>query len=224
MATTHNPEFIYKQIERHGWTNFRVKGADQRQIAMHDTTDGETQQTINLLKEVIENNAGTLNIKIYQKPTSVPNAKGSPKNYLEYTLNNSPGDITPVNGAQTQSHDADVYAEREARLRMEFDHKLERLEWERKLKEAEEKSPYDQYLGQLITGILPLFSKQAPAVAGINEPAPENLPDERGRIEAAITKLMNLDPDFCQNIEKLAEIATKSPDVYKMAINSLNNF
>jgi len=52
---------------------------------------------------------------------------------------------------------------------------------------------------------------------------PTNTQDKQALMVQAVNKLINLDPNFSQNICKLAELAERNPTVYKMAVNQLNS-
>jgi hypothetical protein len=41
------------------------------------------------------------------------------------------------------------------------------------------------------------------------------------RLNKAITRLLKADPNFVNNVEKLANLAEKNPSMYKMAVQQL---
>jgi hypothetical protein len=52
---------------------------------------------------------------------------------------------------------------------------------------------------------------------------PTNTQNKQALMVQAVNKLINLDPNFSDNICKLAELAERNPTVYKMAVNQLNS-
>jgi len=46
---------------------------------------------------------------------------------------------------------------------------------------------------------------------------------QKQRILNAVNTLIKCDPNFAQNIEKLAALAQKNPFIYKQAVNKLNS-
>jgi hypothetical protein len=86
----------------------------------------------------------------------------------------------------------------------------------------------------LISGIKQLFNKQPeyaqqPQRVPINGVKPidaqvkKNVNDRSETLARAINSLVESDPDFAENMQKLAILAKAKPDVYKMAIGYLNN-
>jgi hypothetical protein len=47
--------------------------------------------------------------------------------------------------------------------------------------------------------------------------------DTKERLTKAINRLIKADPEFIANIEKLADLAEKSPFIYKQAVNKLKS-
>ena len=99
-----------------------------------------------------------------------------------------------------------------------------RKEYEDKIRELEKKDG--------ITGILQsLIPEFAPHIMGMASKAFTKTPiaglgdddaDKKKMIISAINILTSLDPDFAENITKLAELAQKNPAMYTMGINAIN--
>ncbi len=79
----------------------------------------------------------------------------------------------------------------------------------------------------LISGVSKLFNKQQPPamvpIHGIDSEVEGNIDNRKKTLVDAINKLMNLDPDFSENMVKLARVAETNPRMYKLAINQLNS-
>ena len=89
----------------------------------------------------------------------------------------------------------------------------------------------------LISGIKQLFNKQPESsqpqrvpINGIGEglnvvdaQVKQNVNARSETLARAINSLVATDPDFAENMQKLAALAKAKPDVYKMAIGYLNN-
>jgi hypothetical protein len=50
-----------------------------------------------------------------------------------------------------------------------------------------------------------------------------NNESDKQAILQAINTLVKCDPDFARNIQKLAQLAQRSPFIYKQAVNKLNS-
>ena len=48
--------------------------------------------------------------------------------------------------------------------------------------------------------------------------------DAKNRILTAVNKLIEKDPNFTENIEKLAKLVEKNPATYQQAVKMLNSF
>lgn len=110
-----------------------------------------------------------------------------------------------------------------------LEEKLERRESELR-REMEQQNSAETRIQGIINNVLPTmmagFSGQAP-MNGIAKSSTENMQnpqqnDDKATIIAAINKLAKMDPNFAKNISALADLAEKKPDVYKMAVQYLN--
>ena len=79
----------------------------------------------------------------------------------------------------------------------------------------------------LISGVSKLFNKQQPPamvpINGIDSEVEGNIDNRKKTLVDAINKLMNLDPDFSENMAKLARLAETNPTMYRLAITQLNS-
>jgi hypothetical protein len=86
---------------------------------------------------------------------------------------------------------------------------------------------------QRIAGLLGQFSNVlnpqslVNKVNGLNGTETESKPtsnDKKARLVKAMNRMIEIDPDFADNLDKLVELAEEKPDMYQMAIQTLKNF
>lgn len=79
----------------------------------------------------------------------------------------------------------------------------------------------------LISGVSQMFQKtqQQPqqSINGIDMQVKNEVENASKSINQSITTLMRIDPQFVENLEKLATLATKNPQLYQLAINQLKS-
>lgn len=99
-----------------------------------------------------------------------------------------------------------------------------RREYEDKIRELEKKDGISGILQSLIPEFAPHImgmatkALQRTPIAGVGE---DDSNDKKTMILSAIKILTGLDPDFAENITKLAELAQKNPAMYQMGINAI---
>ena len=88
---------------------------------------------------------------------------------------------------------------------------------------AESKDKTGEMLMQIIPALNGMFGSTNIGVTGLDEVEAPPQTGEKEQINKAVVKLMRLDSNFANNISKLAELADKKPDLYKMAVTQLSN-
>jgi hypothetical protein len=58
---------------------------------------------------------------------------------------------------------------------------------------------------------------------GINDEVADNIDARKQKMVKAVNTLMRLDPSFPENISALAVLCENKPEMYKLAVNYLNN-
>lgn len=119
-----------------------------------------------------------------------------------------------------------------AKMQMEIEKNREidkiKQEYDKKMSEADKNSGINGIINSLLPELAPHLMGMVNNVItktpinGIND-APA-VDDKKSKVISAVNILMKLDPDFADNISDLAELATRKPEMYKMAIGALKKF
>lgn len=239
-----NIQFIYHVIEKDGlqfFTIYNVNGAVVYDLRDEDSTPEKCKSAI---ETFLSMNTGVF--KIVFRKTRLP-AKGRPSNTWQYTINNMTDSSSKetignnVNGNDLPPSDDRFYTifrelqEENRRLQQDsiastLNHMQEanRLQMELMQKNFELTSASkDDGMNQMaMTALAGLFGGGGQTglagVSGMND-APVN-DVELNKIEIAVKGLMEIDPNFEQNITLLHELAKKNKAIYDMAITQLKNF
>lgn len=171
---------------------------------------------------------------IYIKAKTAPSNKGGDnRKVFEYTLNlNGAQQPTaqPISGIASHPQDtASIEASIRANMQREFDDKQKIYDLQRQIDGLKEAGPLDKYMGPLMQVLAMKLAPQTPAQPPINghpedetsQEVHENPMEQTERINQALSRLMEVDPDFIDHLEILAEIAQTNQAVYNMAIDSL---
>jgi hypothetical protein len=77
----------------------------------------------------------------------------------------------------------------------------------------------------ILSSVGGLFKPKADVMAmnGINDEVAENIDLRKQKMVKAVNTLMRLDPSFPENISSLAVLCETKPEMYKLAVNYLNN-
>jgi len=120
---------------------------------------------------------------------------------------------------------------------MEYERRLRDLrdDYEKKMRDLEANSGMSGIMGELVKELGPQAMKafssklnQQP-INGIDvdeqmeQKVINNMSTQKQQILEAVNTLIKLDPNFAENIAKLAQMAEKKPSVYKMAVEYLKS-
>lgn len=228
MAIARNLETIFDQARLNKYSNFIVKDHNSRLLLL-DSAEDRLDTHIEHLKKFLENISGRVTIKVYQLSVTKKGG-GSPKNYFEYEYDCNPGSLavgSPINQQPIQTASGPSEEDIKKRLQAEFELKQEILDLKRDIADKDRVNPYLEKAIGYIPQFLALLSGQTQPVQTVGVAGSENdstdLDNDKLRINQAVIKLIKLDPNFADNIERLAELAQNNPQVYQMAIQQLNN-
>lgn len=100
--------------------------------------------------------------------------------------------------------------------------KMFQLQMEAAKKEnANPNAAFDSAALQAITGLF--GGGGMTTINGLGDAPVNTMELDRDKLNRSIQKLLKVDPNFVANIEKLANLATSKPGIYKMAIDQLNS-
>ncbi len=135
-----------------------------------------------------------------------------------------------IAGMQTEMVKSATERDYENRLRDQ------REMYEKKLAEAESTKGIQGIIKNILPELAPgllgqlngfLQPKQQAPINGVESPAaetPASEKQEKEKIVSAIKRLAAIDPDFAENISRLADLAEKDASMYQSAITMLNKF
>lgn len=118
------------------------------------------------------------------------------------------------------------------RLKEEYERQIRELR-EAHAKELESKSnAWEERIMAIASTVAPDLLKgfMAKPINGLGETETETntqndmAQDAKARILSAVNKLIEKDPNFTENIEKLAKLVDKNPAMYQQAVKMLNSF
>jgi len=91
-------------------------------------------------------------------------------------------------------------------------------------KDYEDKLSSDKKIEGIIGNVLPAMGLGGNGMAGLTQEATmEKQETSKDKIISAINVLVQNDPNFVENISKLAELSKKNKAIYEMAVKQLNN-
>ena len=91
-------------------------------------------------------------------------------------------------------------------------------------KDYEDKLSSDKKIEGIIGSVLPAMGLNGNGMAGLTQEATmEKQETSKDKIISAINVLVQNDPNFVENISKLAELSKKNKAIYEMAVKQLNN-
>lgn len=134
-----------------------------------------------------------------------------------------------IAGFQTQLMDMNVRAEKDKEIR-----DLKEM-YEKKIAELESTKGLQGIVKNILPELAPgllgqlngFLQPKQPPINGVADPIEQpaaSEKEEKEKIVAAIKKLASIDPDFSENISRLAALAEKDPSMYQSAITMLNKF
>lgn len=108
---------------------------------------------------------------------------------------------------------------------LEFEQRIKGIEDQHASKMAEKEGAWEERImgiaGTLAPDLLKSFTQKP--INGISDDMAQPT-DAKARILAAVNKLIEKDPNFTDNIEKLAKLADKNPAMYQQAAKLINSF
>lgn len=242
-------EQIHKKI-KDGYKYWAIVNADNErmEIQARDITPDESCNNFNEFCKTVESGtfsvvmwnkspyttAGTLrrdlpSLKLPFRITAQPEPKEHPMNNQIQSMSGFENVGGPLSAAA-------MYAkiERLEEIIKERDKEIQKLERKLEIKEildnhAEELRKKEGSIEQQIMGIagtlapdlLKSFTQKP--INGISDDMAQPT-DAKARILAAVNKLIEKDPNFTDNIEKLAKLADKNPAMYAQAAKLINSF
>jgi hypothetical protein len=234
------PDYIYKLMRDENRPYFIITDQKDNQLRTH-LDNPNVENAIEQIQEFLKYNEGVFTICMRTTPKPV---NGRDKG-LVYTFSNSllSNELkenpvkNPVTGIGSPfPSPAAMYGFDPLQKVMELMQENNRLQQENiaekfrnDLKAMEERlsskdgdSAFQQTAINTLAGLFAPGMGAKVGLAGFgDQPLPAD--DAKAKINSAVVRLIKLDPNFAQNISKLADLAEKSPTIYKMAISHLNS-
>lgn len=241
MAYIKDKEFIFNKMHSNKLAYYKVLDSDGKTILdQQDDDEVSVDEAANLLRDTLENISGLITVVLSEKSQRAK-AAGGKIGDIRYTIKITDTDAKGLSGHEEVRNDtlrAAIAAQYEAKMetliekhkneialmKIQAEHDRKFNELNEKLKELKEGDMTEKVLPYL-AGIFGNVVPGAPAINGIpqephlNGPADEN----KVRLMNAINRLIKLDRNFIDNLEKLADLAEKSPMTYSLAISKLNS-
>ena len=111
---------------------------------------------------------------------------------------------------------------------LKTDQRIKGIEEQHSAKIAEKENAWEERIMAIASTVAPdlLKSFNPKPINGINEEQTmtQQPSDAKTRILTAVNKLIEKDPNFTDNIEKLAKLAEKNPAMYQQAAKLINSF
>ncbi len=237
------PEYIYQLMRDENRPYFTI--TDQKDNCLRTHLDNpDVEHAILQLQDFLKWNDGVFTICMRQTPKAI---NGRDKG-LVYTFSNSlmaneardnAQNKVPVTGiGSVFTNPSQIYGFDPMQKVMELMSENNRLSQEivrsslkndmaaleERLKSKDDGGAFQEVAVKAIAG---LFGAGMPGakvgLAGLgDDPIDPN--DKKSKINNAVVRLIKVDPNFADNIAKLADLAENKPAIYNMAIGQLNNF
>lgn len=238
MAYSKSTDWIKEQILARNIVAYKITDERKNTIAENDQLTPDL--VVSELDGILPNLTGLIHLQLSPKNKAEKAAGGTNTKQditipIQLSADSKP--IGAIHQPQQPTVDhAKIYEEMENRfnarlqiMEMQNKHALEIADLKRQLAEAQETNPVikmlEPQLPQIISGLL--GNAQPRPMAGINEHANEVQPvevqqvevseDEHGAAENAISRLLTIDPDFINVLQRLAKLAEQNIDMYNMA-------
>lgn len=233
MAQATNTEFILRKVQTEGLKYWKVLDSDgKNELDIQDDTDMTPDESAAKLRVTLENLTGLVLVKLSAKSKSEKGA-GAPQRDAAFWLKLGEPGINGISGHGAINNNSvgairesmqREFDEKLARIREQYEHKKEIEEMKRQIAEIRSSDPLEKYAPHLLglMGMTPPVMPAAPpapvALAGTDQS-----PEEGGkaRLVAALNRIMAKDPNFIRNLEKVADLAEKKPEVYEIVITNL---
>jgi len=231
MVTT-NIKYVLDLIERDKIQFFKITGADNKSVVLkQDNPDVSVTEAYNMLEDFLSAcEPGIINIKLSEISDKEKGNGGGIKGKT-YDFRVRVGAAVSRNAgtdANFMSGEVKALMQENYNLRTQMQlmelqakHKEELKKLDEKIEGLKDNDPLEKYApmiqalaGRFLTGGAP-----AAGIAGHDEETQPS--DKKTRLTKAVNRLLKVDPDFCTNIELLADFAEKSPEKYKSFVPML---
>jgi hypothetical protein len=241
MAYIKDKDFIFTKMHSNRLSYYKVLDSDGKTILdQQDDDEVSVDEAVNLLRDTLENISGLITIVLSEKSTRAK-AAGGKIGDIRYTIKIT-DDTKGINGHEEVRNDTlrhAIAAQYEAKMetlvekhkneialmKIQADHDRKFNELNEKIKELKE--------GDMTEKVMPylagIFGNMVPgagaAINGIPQEPHLNGPgdDFKLRLTSAINRIIKVDSNFVDNLEKLADLAESKPFIYKVAIEKLNS-
>lgn len=240
MAYIKDKEFIFTKMHSNRLSYYKVLDSDGKTILdQQDDDEVSVDEAVNLLRDTLENISGLITVVLSEKSTRAK-AAGGKIGDIRYTIKITDSDIKGIAGHEEVRNDtlrSAIAAQYEAQMetlrekhkneialmKLQADHDRKFSELNEKIKELKEGDMTEKVLPYL-AGIFGNVVPGAP-INGIPQEPHLNGPgdDFKMRLTSAINRIIKVDSNFVDNLEKLADLAESKPFVYKIAIEKLNS-
>tara|TARA_R110000824_G_scaffold200622_2_gene384626 strand:+ start:2310 stop:3050 length:741 start_codon:yes stop_codon:yes gene_type:complete len=241
-----NIKYLYDLMDKEGFTYFTIY--DSKGSPMRDQTNESysVEDSKADLTQFLEYNSGVFRVEFRRKKVNTPNTrnfsftidnlKSDPEPTMQGIGNTGMGmDYMSVIRAKDEKIDklqSEMFANMMAAMNRQHELQLEAL-----TKEMEKADGGNDAMMQTAMSALGgMFGGGANiGVSGFDTAIPEikenthkktenNMVDDTKRkINSAVVRLIQSDPEFANNISKLADLCEDNPMIYKMAISKLEN-
>jgi len=245
-------DYIHKKIKTDGWKFWKVLNSndDVIEVQYRDITPEESLALFNEWYANME--AGTFSVVMWQKnprkTTGVvnPNIPSCRCEFrilpqAEKTENPMTNPLQTITGfenlggpfsasalyLENKELKKEIERLKEIIYDLKTDQRIKGLEDQHASKIAEKENAWEERIMAIASTVAPdlLKSFHSKPINGINEEQPMAQPnDAKSRILTAVNKLIEKDPNFTDNIEKLAKLAEKNPAMYQQAAKLINSF
>ena len=207
---------------------YKVLDSDGKTILdQNDDEDTTVDEAANRLRDTLENLTGLITVVLSDYSGKQKGAGGNKATNIRFSIKLTDGDIRGINGNSELREDTlrnAISREYEAKfeaLKEKFEHEKAMAKMQAQIDEMKNGNDLDKYL-PVITGLL---SQQSGALAGMPEqPHITGTGDSpKERLLSAINRIIKVDSNFVENIERLADLAENNPMIYKIAIDKLKS-
>lgn len=244
-------EYIHKKIKQDGWKFWKVVNSEDQgiEVQYRDITPDESLQLFNEWYNSME--GGSFAIIMWQKSPRTTSGTFKPQvpscRFDFRILPQIEKKEETINPMQTLSgfenlggpfSASALYLENKELKKEIQDHlntiqdlktqiRIKDIQDQHASKIAEKDNAWEERIMAIASTVTPdlLKSFQSKPINGIEEqPMTQTPNDAKSRILAAVNKLIEKDPNFTDNIEKLAKLAEKNPAMYQQAAKLINSF
>lgn len=227
MAYLKDKELIFQKMAVNKLPYYRVLDSDGKTILdAQDDEDCTVDEAVHRLRDTLEQLTGLITVVLSAKTTKQKGAGGNTQGDLRFSIKLTDENAKGVSGMADMREDvlrAAIAREYEAKmdaLRKEFEHKEEMRKLQDQINELKNGDSLEKYM-PMIAGLL---GNQGAPIAGFPEqPHITGPADYKERLVSAINRIQKVDNQFIDNLERLADLAEKSPMVYKIAIDKLKS-